>query len=165
MAIVIRPYRHSDIPFLKEMFYQSLFVPKDQPPFDKSVLDKPGLKKYLENWGRPTDYGFVAIDQEQCIGAIWSRFFTSADPGYGFVKSEYPELGIALISKYRNKGIGSQLIQDLLDHLKQNKVDGVSLSVDARNPAFRLYKRLGFTETKKDGDSMTMVKHWCSPTN
>lgn len=160
MSIVIRPYHSNDFQFIRDMFYESLFVPEGQQPFDRNILDNPELRKYLENFGQPADYGFVAIEDDRCIGAIWSRFFSPEDPGYGFVNAEFPEFGIAILSKYRNQGVGGRLIQKLIGHLKSKSINGVSLSVDARNPALRLYQRMGFTEFQKDGDSITMVKRW-----
>ena len=46
---------------------------------------------------------------------------------------------IALLTEYRNTGIGSRLIQDLMKESKP-----IGLHVVATSPAVRLYERLGF---------------------
>jgi len=44
----------------------------------------------------------------------------------------------------------------MLEELKNNGVGAVSLSVDHRNPAIRLYSRFGFLPVRRDGTSITM---------
>jgi GNAT superfamily N-acetyltransferase len=53
---------------------------------------------------------------------------------------------IALLTEYRNTGIGSRLIQDLM---KEATAAGkpIGLHVVATSPAVRLYERLGFRRT------------------
>ncbi|WP_414568797.1 GNAT family N-acetyltransferase [Nostoc sp. CCY 9925] len=55
-------------------------------------------------------------------------------------------VAIALLPKYRNQGIGTRLIQTLLDEATQNH-QIVKLQVIWHNPAFHLYQRLGFYKT------------------
>lgn len=50
---------------------------------------------------------------------------------------------IGLVSKFRNKGIGTQIIQDVLDYADASDLD-VELHVLVMNPAQRLYERMGF---------------------
>jgi ribosomal protein S18 acetylase RimI-like enzyme len=57
-----------------------------------------------------------------------------------------------LLPDYRNKGIGSLLVAQLLEG-----VDAASLSCDPANPARRLYIRLGFAPLE-DGRTMLRVK-------
>jgi|SRR5580658_4231710 ribosomal protein S18 acetylase RimI-like enzyme len=62
---------------------------------------------------------------------------------------------IALLSAYRNCGIGTRLIQQLVD---ESAAGGVALSLQVLrgNPAQRLYERLGFIETGADAMYITM---------
>lgn len=57
---------------------------------------------------------------------------------------------LSLLPEYRNLGIGSALLQDLLN---EAEVAGkcVNLHVMQSNPAVRLYQRLGFDHTGEDG--------------
>ncbi len=157
-AFTIRSCQPNDFTFLREMFYHSLFVPTGEEPFPKSILDEPGLRKYLHAWGRPTDHALILIDQGERVGASWSRLFTSLDPSYGFVDEHTPELGIAIAPSHRGRGGGTLLLNALLDLLIEKGTAAVSLSVAATNPAFRLYQRLGFEIVNSDGTTHTMLK-------
>lgn len=55
-------------------------------------------------------------------------------------------MDIALLPEYRNAGIGTRLIEELLDEADRT-ARPVRLHVETFNPAMNLYKRLGFIET------------------
>lgn len=57
------------------------------------------------------------------------------------------EFGIIVGEKYRNKGIGTDLLRNLI-HLGRDyfDIELLHLQVYAKNPAIRLYQRLGFKE-------------------
>lgn len=57
---------------------------------------------------------------------------------------------ITLLPEHRHQGIGRALLQDLLAEGARSGRP-VSLHVEARNPARRLYTSLGFTDTEEDG--------------
>lgn len=64
---------------------------------------------------------------------------------------------IALLSEYRNRGIGTALLEDLL---AEADTDGkaVVLRVEFFNPVSRLYDRLGFMPTREMGVYREMVR-------
>ena len=54
-------------------------------------------------------------------------------------------------ARFRNRGIGTKLIEEIIELYRKFEVKSISLSVDKNNPAFGLYKRIGFevkTETE-----------------
>jgi ribosomal protein S18 acetylase RimI-like enzyme len=57
-------------------------------------------------------------------------------------------MDIALLPQYRNSGIGTGLIQQLMDEAAQ-KGTPLVLRVEFFNPVIRLYTRLGFTRTRE----------------
>ena len=57
---------------------------------------------------------------------------------------------IALLPDYRKRGIGSSLIQGLLNEAAASQ-KSVRLSVYRANPAARLYERLGFSKVGEEG--------------
>jgi len=59
-------------------------------------------------------------------------------------------IDIALLPEYRNKGIGTSLINDLCEEAA-NRNKPLRIHVEKFNPALHLYKRLGFTEMKDSG--------------
>jgi ribosomal protein S18 acetylase RimI-like enzyme len=56
---------------------------------------------------------------------------------------------IALLAAYRNQGIGTRLIQELMDDCDAQN-GALSLQVMRGNPALRLYQRMGFGEIGVD---------------
>lgn len=57
------------------------------------------------------------------------------------------EFGIIIGSGYRDQGIGTYLLNSLLNFAKEQfKIELIHLQVYAENPAIRLYERFGFVE-------------------
>jgi ribosomal protein S18 acetylase RimI-like enzyme len=56
---------------------------------------------------------------------------------------------ISLLDAYRGRGIGTQLIQQLMDDCQAKRCE-LRLHVLRGNPAFRLYRRMGFRESSAD---------------
>ena len=140
----IRPATAEDEPFLWEMLYQSLHV-EGQEPFPRDVVNRPPIARYVRNWGRAGDLGFVAEDARsgQPLGAVWSRLSSKDDQGFAYLDERTPELGIALLPEYRGQGIGTALLEQMLEAAK-TLYPAIALSVSPNNQALRLYKRMGF---------------------
>jgi ribosomal protein S18 acetylase RimI-like enzyme len=154
IAIDIRPLRADDVPFLREALYHAVFVPPNAKPPARTLIDLPELAAYIDRFGaRSGDVGVLALAGESPVGAAWARLMR----GYGYVDDDTPELSIALLPEYRGQGIGTQLMQVLLNALKPLAAR-VSLSVQRANPAFRLYQRLGFGVVSGDEESVIMVR-------
>ncbi|HEU4840863.1 MAG TPA: GNAT family N-acetyltransferase [Ilumatobacteraceae bacterium] len=150
----MRAARPDDEPFLREMLYAALFVPPGAAPFPRAVLAEPAIARYVEGFGRAGDRGVVAEDADgRAIGAAWVRRFTAEAPGYGFVDAATPELTVAVIPARRGAGVGAAMLAALL-----HDVGRCSLSVDQRNAATHLYRRLGFDVVRRDGHSLTMLR-------
>lgn len=159
MNTKIRKARSQDIPFLREMLYEAIFVPEDEvkPPF--SIIDNTEIFKYLAGWMKETDTGFIAEIDGQAVGAAWARLFENAAVGgYGFINSNTPELCLAIHKKYRDKGIGTALMRDLMAELKTKGYSSLSLSVDKLNRAADLYKKLGFRIHQEQETDYLMIK-------
>jgi len=148
----------ADLGFLEEMLYQAIFVPEGKAPYPRSVLELPEIARYIAGWGRAGDFGLVARNGSEAVGAAWFRLFRGDEKGFGYVDDRAPELSMAVRSEYRGFGIGSSLLQRLIVAARERGFERLSLSVDARNPALRLYERLGFTTLGETGGSLTMVK-------
>jgi GNAT superfamily N-acetyltransferase len=155
-SVTFRAADAADEPVLREMLKLAVFVPPGSPAPDDSVFEQPELTRYVRGWGRPGDEGIIAVAAgDKPIAAAWMRLWSVADCGYGFIDTRTPELSVAVRPEYRGRGIGTELLQRLLqraDHAFQS----VSLSVSLQNPAVRLYQRLGFDTVVVDGGSMIM---------
>jgi len=150
--VEIRPAVPADQAFISEMQYQAFFVPPGTPPFDRALLDDPAIQPYHADFGtRAGDVGRIAVDRRGApVGAAWVRRVH----GYGFVDDDTPELGVAVVAGRRGTGVGGALLESLLA-----AVPRVSLSVDRRNPALRLYERLGFVVVRADGERSVVMLH------
>jgi len=81
-------------------------------------------------------------DQGTPAGAAWWHFH---DPslvrdGDG---NPLPEMAMAVLASKRDRGIGTALVEALASHAA-NDYSALSCNVHLRNPAARLYTRLGF---------------------
>lgn len=155
----IRPLTIADEPFLWEMLYQALFVPPGCLPFSREVVQEPEISRYVDGWGTDGDLGVIAIcaRTQAPIGAAWVRLLAGDESGYGWVDDETPELTIAVLPGSRGKGVGSQLLAQLME-LARARYRAISLSVAAENPARRLYERLGFLTVAWGEYVLTMKK-------
>lgn len=161
MKYTIRPITEQDISFLWITLYESLYVPEGKESFSRDIINEPSISKYVEDWGREGDLGYIAQNAEgESIGSITVRYFSEDKPGYGFVSSEVPELGMAILPAYRGQGLGSALMSQLFVGLSEQGIDRVSLSVDPGNEAaVKLYQRFGFKAVGEVGTSITMLAH------
>jgi GNAT superfamily N-acetyltransferase len=142
----IRPLTKEDLKFQEEMLYQSLYVPEDKEVFPREIVHNPLIYKYVKDWGRPGDHGFVVELKEtkNKIAAAWYRLFPSNDKGFGFISPEIPEISLAVDYHFRHLGIGTDLLLTLIDHARNAGFKSVSVSVNPENDAIHLYRRLGF---------------------
>jgi len=112
--------------------------------------------RYVFAWGRPGDGGVVALDEGFPVGAAWYRLFKADAPGYGFVDEKTPELAIAVVPSRRGRGFGVELLAALMERARKDGYGALSLSVERRNPAIRLYERFGFHAVREEDDTVVM---------
>jgi len=139
--------------FLREMMYEAIYVPENEKSLPLSTLENPLISKYIDTWGRKGDFGIMAKTDGINIGAIWIRYFSSKNRGFGFINGNIPELSMALKREYRNQGFGTEMMKRFLNMSGERGIQSISISVDKRNRAFSFYKRAGFkvvSENKED---------------
>lgn len=155
MHATLRPWGPDDEPFLWEMLYRAIHVPPGHAPPPRSILDEHKIAHHLTEFGaREGDDAVIACDGGAQVGAAFCRRFSEADPSYGFVSADVPEVGIAVVTGFQGKGIGRSMLDYLLE-----RYPTMSLSVDSDNHRARtLYESLGFVEAHLDGTSVTMIR-------
>ena len=158
MDCIIRPLLSEDEPFLWEVLYQALHVPDGQAALPREVVHLPELARYVQDWGREGDCGFLASDAatDQPVGAVWLRWLIGENKGYGYVDNDTPELSIAVLPDYRGRGVGTELLTCLIASMSDHS--SISLSVSEDNPALRLYQRFEFVVVSKSPGSLTMKR-------
>mgnify|MGYP001054454925 CR=1 FL=1 len=148
-----------ELDFLTDMMYEAIHIPENKPPKEE-LLNLPHIKKYSEGWGRKGDRAIIAFEDHIPVGAAWYRLFPENQKGYGYVDDKTPELGIAVMNKVRGKGIGSLLMEKLVETASKDGYPSLSLSVDPKNTqAVQFYKKIGFEQCGSSGTSWTMIYH------
>jgi len=168
LDFTIRPATIEDTPFLWEMLFEAAAVNDEIRAMGKEkALALPFIAHILRHFGRKGDFGFVAETADKIlIGAIWARLFPENEKGYGFVAAEIPELAIAVAPDFRGRGAGTTLLEELIKEARNLKLPALSLSVDRRNPALKLYERLGFADagvSEETDSSVTMILRLSEP--
>jgi len=159
----IREVRREDGGFLSHMLYEAATWGRGPDhPLPEQVLSRPEIAVYLDGWGRPGDEGLIAENGTgEPVGAALYRLFSQAVHGFGFVNAETPEITIAVRGDVRGRGIGSALLDSLIGRAREHGLAALSLSVEADNPALRLYERAAFRVIHR-GKALTMIRDLAS---
>ena len=152
--MIYREMQPNEYDLLKDFLYEAIFIPEGVTPPDKSIIEQPELALYYEGFGSgPADHCIVADDQGRVVGAVWVRIMND----YGHVDSDTPSFAISLYKEYRRQGIGTTLMQNMLDLLKEKGYKKVSLAVQKANYAVRMYRSLGFRTVDENTEEYIMV--------
>ena len=153
MNYQIRPIRKEEIPILGDFLYEAIFIPEGVAAPPRSILDDENLQVYIRDFGlMPDDRCLVAEVGDKIVGAIWSRIMND----YGHIADDVPSIAISLYKEYRNLGIGTDLLRQMLELLKADGYKSVSLSVQKANYAMRMYQKAGFRILSDDGEEVLM---------
>ena len=153
MDYQIRPIRKEEKPLLRDFLYNAIFIPEGVTPPPMSIVDDESLQIYIRDFGLlPDDRCLVAELNGKVVGAIWSRIVND----YGHIADDVPSIAISLYKEYRNQGIGTELLKQMLDLLKADGYKSVSLSVQKANYAMRMYQKAGFQVISEDAEEAIM---------
>lgn len=156
---MLRQAGPADGPFLLGMVAAAVnWDPTRAPLALDEIAATPALAHYVDGWPREGDLGIVAEVGGEPVAAAWLRFLPADDPGFGFVDAGMPEVSIAVGEGFRGRGLGGRLLGALATEARAAGITAVSLSVEARNPAARLYRRQGFREVGRAAGSITMCR-------
>ena len=149
----IREIRENEYCILSEFLYEAIFIPEgtEKPP--KSIIEQPELQVYIADFGKSDDWCLVAEVKEKIVGAVWVRIMND----YGHIDDETPSFAISLYEEYRNMGIGTALMRDMLEFLKNKGYRRTSLSVQKVNYAVRMYQKVGFEVIDENEEEYIMV--------
>jgi GNAT superfamily N-acetyltransferase len=156
-AVELRDATAGDRPFLLDMLLEACNWTGAERVARDEIGAHPRLAGYLRGWPRTSDFGVVAVDDRGRAGAAWARRFSAGRPGYGFVAADVPELSMAVVADRRGRGVGGRLLQALITLARQRDERALSLSVEAGNPAARLYHATGFVVVGREETAVTML--------
>ena len=107
----------------------------------------------------PLSLWVVAVDDEKLVGYVGSQT----------VLGWADMMNLAVAQEYRRKGIGEELVNQLIGRLQNNEVTCLTLEVRVSNePAITLYEKLGFSEVGRrpnyyhnpKEDALILRKEW-----
>ena len=146
---MIREGGQQDVRFLRDMLRHAYYWRSEDTEFP--------ITRYVNGWGREGDRSLIALDDFHPVGAAWYRLYPADAAGYGFVDEQTPELTIGVVPARRGKGIGSGLLDALVERARRDGFARLSLSVEDSNPAVHLYESRGFTTVRRDDGARVMV--------
>ena len=156
--IIIREIRAEELDILDDLLYESIFQPEGCEPVSRDVIKKPEIKVYIDAFGSKKDDYCLVADLNGCIiGAVWVRVLAGEIKGYGNIDDQTPEFAISLFKEFRNKGIGTLLMQKMIEYLKEKGYARTSLSVQKQNYAVKMYQKLGFEIISENEEDYLMV--------
>ena len=117
------------------------------------IINHPDLQIYISDFGKKDDICYVAEVEGNVVGAVWTRIIND----YGHIDDETPSLSISLLKEYRNLGIGTKLMKQIILALKEKGYKQVSLSVQKVNNSVRMYKKVGFEIVHENEEDYIMV--------
>ena len=154
MNYQIRAIRPSEYSLLNDFLYEAIFVPVGTQPPPRSILQKPELQVYVAGFGtEKDDHALVAEYDGRIVGAVWVRVMED----YGHVEDGIPSFALSLYPGYRSQGIGTALMTQMLNLLKEKGYPKASLAVQKANYAVNLYRKVGFVVINENEEEFIMV--------
>lgn len=149
----IREIKESEYSVLPDFLYEAIFIPEgtEKPP--KTIIEQPELQVYIADFGKSDDWCLVAEIKEKVVGAVWGRIMND----YGHIDNETPSLAISLYEEHRHLGLGTALMEEMLQFLKDKGYKQTSLSVQKANYAVNMYRKVGFEVVKENEEEYIMV--------
>ena len=154
MNYLIRELRQDETKILDTFLYEAIFVLEGVSAPSKDIIDQPELQVYVKDFGKNNgDLCLIAQVDDTIIGAVWVRIMDD----YGHIDNETPSFAISLLKEYRNYGIGTELMTQMLRKLKIQGYKQASLAVQKMNYAVRMYKKVGFEIVDENAEEYIMI--------
>jgi len=140
-GVVLRPIEDDDLEYLFRVYAssraQEMSLLVQWSDIEKEIFLRDQFR--LQHRHYQTHYPNARYDVIERDGEPIGRFYVER------MKNEIRVMDIALLPAHRNQGLGRALMREVLDEAARER-KFVSLHVEDRNPAKRLYERMGFTE-------------------
>lgn len=154
MNIEIRKWKDGEQAFLEDFLYEAIFIPEGVEAPSREIIQLPELQVYITDFGKkPDDICFLAEADRKVAGAVWVRVMED----YGHLEEGVPSFAISLYKEYRNLGIGTALMERMLQELAQRGYEKASLAVQKANYAVRMYQKVGFEIVGENEEEYLMM--------
>lgn len=153
-GLSFRSISDDDLPFLREVYGSTRAEELKLAPWSesqkKTFIEQQFDAQHLHYQKHYPDALWLVIEHSgHAIGRLYLERW----------ESEHRLIDIALLPAFRNTGLGTIIMRDLMDEAAQ--VDKIlSIHVEKHNPAMHLYRRLGFKMIEDKGVHELM--HWRS---
>jgi len=144
MDYIIRKLKLSEKAILEDFLYEAIFQPEGTNSLSRDIIYTPEIYVFIDNYGLKDDYCLVTELKGKIVGAVWSRILAGEIKGYGNIDEYTPELAISLMKEYRGLGLGTEMMKQMIQLLREEGYAQASLSVDKNNYAVKMYKNVGF---------------------
>src|SRR5437899_4119649 len=101
--LVIRPAVQDDLEVLWDFLAMAAYEPDTE-----AAKAAPPVAKYLVGWQRPGDFGFVAEQNGEIIGAAWARRFSADELRFPYGDGGTPKGSIGVKPNVRGQGVGEE---------------------------------------------------------
>lgn len=149
----IRSIKLEELGVLSDFLYEAIFQRDENNLAPRDIIKKPELSVYIDDFGKEDDNCLVAEYNGKIVGAVWTRIIN----GYGMVNVKTPEFAISIYKEYRGKGIGTNMMLEMIEVLKSKGYQQTSLVVQKDNYAVKMYKKVGFKIIKELDDEFLML--------
>lgn len=154
MDIEIRKWRDGEQAFLEDFLYEAIFIPEGVEAPPRNIIELPELQVYITDFGKsPDDICFLAEVDGKVAGAVWVRVMED----YGHLEEGVPSFAISLYKDYRNRGIGTALMERMIQELAKRGYEKASLAVQKTNYAVRMYQKVGFEIVGENEEEYLMM--------
>ena len=152
--LIIRKIRKEEYYLLEDFLYEAIFIPDGAKKPSKEIIKNAELQVYIKNFGNYKDDNCVVAEYDnKIVGACWTRIMND----YGHIDNETPSFAISLYEEYRGKGIGTELMKNMLMLLKSKGYKKASLSVQKNNYAVKMYEKVGFKVVNENDEEYIML--------
>lgn len=154
MNYTIRKIAEEEYSLLENFLYEAIFIPEGMSAPPRAIIKTPELQVYVTDFGKKKgDIGLVAEVSGKIAGAVWVRIMND----YGHIDDETPSFAISLLKEYRNMGIGTAMMKEMLCLLQQQGYKQTSLAVQKANYAVKMYRNVGFEIIDEKDEEYIMV--------
>lgn len=154
MKYIIREMHPNENFLLEDFLYQAIYQPDKTNLAPRSIIKQPELQVYIKDFGtKKDDYCFCAEVDGKIVGAVWVRNIN----GYGSVDNNTVEFAISVFDEYQKMGIGTALMNKMLEHLNKLNYSKASLAVQKENYAVRMYQKVGFEIVDENEQEYIMI--------
>ncbi|MDE6762313.1 MAG: GNAT family N-acetyltransferase [Oscillospiraceae bacterium] len=154
MNYSIRKLKDTEYQLLNDFLYEAIFIPPGVEPPPRSILNNDELQVYVKDFGKKSDDRCLAAETDgKIVGAVWVRIMED----YGHIDDDTPSFAISLYKEYRGHGIGTALMEKMLELLKESGYRKASLAVQKKNYAVKMYKKVGFEIFDENDEEYIMV--------